>query len=181
MANAYCAIDPGKDGGAACIREERVWLLPFAKVTTPEIVDWIEDQCVTRCTRWSDTPVVIVEKVGPSPKQGTVSAFTFGGSFYGPQWMLMGLRVPFDLVTPAKWQGPLGLVERGRKARAASGETRGSTDSEKKRRHREMAQRLYPDPSILIDHNGKPGARITNAVADALLMAYFAKRRAVAV
>lgn len=180
MSDVFVGVDVGANGGMACIRPERTWLYSFAKGTPQEATRWLVDQCVDRCLAWDDKPTVLVEKVGATPQMGTTSAFSFGRSFGLVEGILTGAGIAFDYVTPAKWQGALGLREKGRRARA-SGETRGSTDSQKKRRHREMAQRLYPDPSILIGPDGKPGARITNAVADALLMAEYAKRRAVSV
>lgn len=45
-----------------------------------------------------------IEKVSAMPKQGVTSVFTFGCNFGRWQGRMEALMIPFDLITPQKWQ-----------------------------------------------------------------------------
>lgn len=93
-----------------------------------------------------------IEKVGPSRgrdgrKQGVSSAFTFGfgaGVLYG---VLSSCRIPYEEVSPIKWQTLLGCRTGGDKNISKA-----------------KAQSLFPS------------VKITHAVADALLLAEYMRR-----
>lgn len=93
----------------------------------------------------------VIEKVHSSPQMGVRSAFTFG---QGKGALLMALAVNTQLnqliyeeVTPRKWQQSLSCLSGGDKNVT-----------------KERAQRLFPK------------IKITHAIADALLIAEYAKR-----
>ena len=88
-----------------------------------------------------------LERVGPMPKQGVVSVWTFAGSYWGLRMALLAADIPFDLVAPAKWQGALGCRTAGDKNVSKT-----------------KAQQLFP------------GIKITHAIADALLIAEYGRR-----
>lgn len=89
----------------------------------------------------------VIERVHAFPKMGVVSAFTFGQGYGGLLMALTAVGVRFDIVQPKKWQQALACLSGGDK-------------NVTKRR----AQQLFPD------------AKITHAVADALLMAEYCRR-----
>ena len=88
-----------------------------------------------------------IEKVGATPQMGVVSAFTFGRSYGWLLGVLDALRIPYEFVTPQKWQKAMGCLTGGDKnvSKAA-------------------AQRLWPS------------LKITHANADALLIAEYGRR-----
>tara|TARA_Y100001973_G_C5204622_1_gene340542 strand:- start:4458 stop:4901 length:444 start_codon:yes stop_codon:yes gene_type:complete len=88
-----------------------------------------------------------LEKVGAMPKQGVSSTFKFGRSFGFLGGILVATGLPFELVTPQKWQGYL------------SCRTKGDKNVTKAR-----AQELFPD------------IRCTHVVSDALLIAEYGRR-----
>lgn len=89
----------------------------------------------------------VIEKVASSPQMGVRSAFTFGRSYGFLRGILTGEDFPFEEVAPQKWQKELGCL------------TKGDKNVSKAR-----AQQLFPQ------------LKITHAIADALLIAEYAKR-----
>lgn len=100
--------------------------------------------------RWpvDSTPTrAVLERVSSSPQMGVVSAFTFGKGYGALRMALQAEEIPFDEVVPAKWQAFM---------MCRSGGDKNIT----KRR----AQQLFPN------------TKITHAIADALLLAEYARR-----
>jgi len=89
----------------------------------------------------------LIEKVHSSPQMGVTSAFTFGRSFGFVVGLLTAHKIPFEFVTPQKWQKAMGCLTRGDKnvSKAA-------------------AQRLFPS------------VKMTHANADAVLLAEHCRR-----
>lgn len=85
-----------------------------------------------------------LEKVHAMPKQGVSSTFKFGQSYGFLEGMLTAHKIPFTYVTPNCWQKALGCQTKGDKNVTKS-----------------MAQRTWPM------------LKITHAIADALLIAYY--------
>ena len=92
-----------------------------------------------------------IEKVGPgvfgAGKMGSKSAFTFGASFGGLLMLLTCHRVRYNRVLPRTWQTAMQCM------------TGGDKNVSKRR-----AQELFPE------------IKITHAIADALLIAEYARR-----
>ena len=89
----------------------------------------------------------MLERVSASPQMGVTSAFTFGGEYRALRMALTAAEIPFDEVAPFKWQRGLGCVSGG-----------------DKRVTKNRASQLFP------------GVLVTNAIADALLIAEFCRR-----
>ncbi len=136
-------IDPGKNGGIAKIRWDGhadVWKMPATMADLWDLID-------RECNRHDETDFAYLEKVHSMPGQGVKSTFTFGEGFGALQMALTAAGVPYELVTPAKWQKAMGCMSKGDKnvTKAA-------------------AQRLFPN------------IKITHALADALLIAEYGRR-----
>lgn len=89
----------------------------------------------------------VLEKVHSSPQMGVASAFSFGGAYRACRMALTAARIPFDEVDPKRWQ---------RRMECLSGGDKNVTKL--------RAQQLFP------------GVKITHAIADALLLADYARR-----
>jgi crossover junction endodeoxyribonuclease RuvC len=89
----------------------------------------------------------LLEKVHAMPKQGVTSSFTFGVGYGALGMALLASRIPFERVTPQAWQKAMGCL------------TGGDKNVSKRK-----AQELFPT------------LKITHAVADALLIAEYARR-----
>lgn len=145
----FIGIDPGASGGIAWIDD----VVPVAgKMHATESDIW---RHVERLSLNRPRPVkAVIEKVGAMPKQGLSSTFKFGQSYGSLRMALIAAGIPFDEVTPQKWQKELGLIR--------SNKNESITD--KKNRHKAKAQQLFP------------GLKITHHVADALLIAEYCRR-----
>lgn len=143
--------DPGKSGGLALLASDGsvidVCKIPEGDRDLLDVLDeWKRaGPCRAR-----------LEFVRSSPQMGVTSAFTFGDHFGRLRMALTASRIPFDVLTPAKWQVGFNLPTRTQ----AGGETA------KKRAHKVRAQQLFPD------------TKITHATADALLIAESLRRTA---
>lgn len=89
----------------------------------------------------------VIEDVHAMPGQGVTSMFTFGSGLGGLRMALIGNGISFEKVSPMKWQKFMGCLSKGDK-------------NVTKRK----AQELFPNHTI------------THAVADALLIAEYARR-----
>lgn len=150
----YVGIDPGLSGGIAAVSDLGVPLL-HAKMpaTDADLLALLR----ANWGGWGGSEVALqqmrgrwrccVELVHSSPQMGVRSAFTFGRGFGAILMALAAVKLPYDLVSPAKWQTAMQCRSKGDK-------------NVTKRR----AQQLFPDVTI------------THAIADALLIAEYGRR-----
>lgn len=149
-------IDPGASGAVVVIPiSGEITILRFGKATEKEICDFImdaafENECF--CT---------LEQVGAMPNQGVTSMFSFGDSVGFIRGILTAAKIPFQQKVPRTWQKSFGITPR------VTGKKEGETEESKtefKRRVREKAEQLFPN------------IKMTNDIADALLIAEFTRR-----
>lgn len=95
----------------------------------------------------NDVDYTYIEKVHSFPGQGVSSTFKFGVSYGGLRMALIAAGLRFETVTPQRWQATLQC------------RTAGNKNITKRR-----AQELFPD------------MKVTHAIADALLIAEYARR-----
>jgi Holliday junction resolvasome RuvABC endonuclease subunit len=95
----------------------------------------------------------VIEKVHAMPAQGVSSTFKFGTSYGALLMALTAAYIPFEMVTPQKWQRELGVLSR-----------KGMTKTQHKNQLKAKAQELFPD------------LKVTLATADALLLAEYCRR-----
>ena len=140
----YLGIDPGKTGAIAVHWNDGLPQKVILLRNTPadvirELIDEADIGYVEA--------TAVIEKVHSSPQMGVKSAFTFGQSYGWLLGVLDALRIPYEFVTPQRWQKAMGCLTGGDKnvSKAA-------------------AQRLWPN------------LKITHANADALLIAEYCRR-----
>jgi hypothetical protein len=142
----YAGIDPGISGGLAI-------LSPDGRI------HWtckLADRATFLAAMRSQPEMVIrIERVWATFQMGVTSAFTFGHNFGWLTGVLDATGREYVEVTAQRWQQEMGLIQSGGKIGRNAG---------KKARNKEMAVSLWP------------GARITNATADALLIAEYCRR-----
>src|SRR5678816_2283590 len=135
----FIGIDPDLSGGIAALDASGAVVSVVAMPATE--VD------VLVALKFSDGARAVLERVSASPQMGTVSAFTFGRGFGGLRMALAAQMIPFDEVTPGKWQQVMGC------------RTGGDKNISKRR-----AQALFPS------------VKVTHKIADALLIAEYCRR-----
>lgn len=140
----YLGIDPGTSGGAALLDVEgrHVDAFKFKDMTDHDLAGALRE--------WSGLGEIqcLIEKVHAMPKQGVTSMFNFGRNFGFLVGCLTALQIPFDFVTPNKWQTALQCRTKGDKNITKA-----------------KAQRVFPR------------LKVTHALADALLIALYCRNQ----
>lgn len=139
-------IDPGQSGGIAVNAGK---LIEASKMpeTERDIVDLLIEYRDNAFNMGLEL-ICYLELVHSMPKQGVSSSFKFGKSYGTLIGILAALRIPYELVTPQKWQQAMGCMSRGDKNIT-----------------KQKAQALFPQVP-----------KITHAIADALLIAGYGQR-----
>jgi len=136
-------IDPGQSGGVAQVvspgeflrGETFAWKMPD---TERDILDLL---------RALEIDHAYIEAVHSMPRQGVSSSFKFGQNYGFLRGCLIALGIPFETVTPQKWQKAMGCLSHGDKNVTKA-----------------KAQELFPN------------LKITHATADALLISEYGRR-----
>lgn len=147
-------IDPGKSGGLAILWPDRSEAHKMP-ATERDLWDLIDGSLLARDPLGSPCRAYI-EKVGAMPGQGVTSMFSFGQNYGMLRGMLIAAEIPFETVTPAKWQREFSLPTL---------KTCGGSTTVKKNAHKAKAQEMWP------------ALKITHATADSLLIAEYGRRQ----
>lgn len=159
------AIDPGKSGGIAWsdhnVRAEAVKM-----PDTPKgILDYLRYlKNIYKENPSADGCVCYLEKVGPMPKQGVTSVWTFGEHYGTLQAILLCLEIPKKDVTPAVWQKAIGA-------------TRPSVPKDATPSQKEAAKREGKHKIKSIVEARFPHLNVTLATADALGILMYAEQQ----
>jgi hypothetical protein len=154
----YLGIDPGASGAIAyyMVKDDSstaAMMLELKAATRREVYEFLQG---FTGYAWRHQAYAAVEKVSSMPGQGVASTFKFGVNYGGLLMALDAAGIPFLNPTPTTWKkavDPYLIAPKEAK-------------TEKKRRAREIAKRLFPT------------AKVTNATADALLLARYAQLKA---
>ena len=149
MKTLFIGIDPGKNGGIACIDTEC-----GICYTEPYSDKALIDLCSAE-SRKGQNVICCLEKVGARPGQGVVSMFNFGQSVGYIKGVLEAFRIPYQEITPQKWKKEFGLNSE----KAASAE---------------VCRKLFPDVRLLATPKSR---KPHDGMAEALLMAEYARRK----
>lgn len=164
-ATLFLGIDPGVGGGLAAIG--------CYGQPDPRVVNWVEVTAMPKSeeetwawlnrwpefwTRQGKRVRAAIEKVGGyrEGSGGNIGSamFTFGANYGMLRAFLIALGIPFDTVSPRKWQGSLGIPKK----------RPGETKPQWKKRLMSKAEELFPK------------TKVTLATADALLLVEYLRR-----
>ena len=109
----YIGVDPGAKGGYAVIAKTETGQAVFAY---PWDDSFFAMEMVSLMQMKEHGIVAAVEKVGARPGQGTVSMFNFGKSAGYIEGVLSALRIPYQLIPPAKWKKEFSLIGKDKQA-----------------------------------------------------------------
>lgn len=159
----YLGIDPGASGGLAYLNGE-VLMADKMPATDKDIWDYFVSVswCLGRPAGQQPRRVVaVIEEVSGyvGEDQPGSRAFKFGASYGKLLMALAASGVPYEVVRPAKWQKALSVPPRKKGGNGAAEESKTAF----KNRLKAKAQALYPE------------TKVTLAVADAILIAYYCK------
>ena len=163
MKNIYIGIDPGSAGCAVAIDKEGkfISMIRFNTATHADIAKFFQGLVFDSGGSIS----CLLEQVGIMPGEGVSSAFTFGKNVGLMEGMLIALGISYETKIPRTWQKIFGIQPRFKPKKGETGVEESKTEF--KRRVRGYAERLFPD------------VKMTNDVADALLIAEAGRRLAV--
>ena len=146
----YIGIDPGMTGAVAIISNNNDIQVFDCPETIPEMVAIIKP--------YKGQSKALIEKVNPFYKSSAKSAFTFGGNFSAWQAILASFEIPYEFITPRKWQKI--MFDSANKV------------EDTKKQSFERTIRLYP----IIELKTKRG-KILDGRCDALLIATLLKQK----
>ena len=161
MSMLFYGIDPGLSGGIAILDAAGAIVQAVQMPATEGDVLYVlrhelHDGSIKTSTpdeglivrAWVECPArAVLERVSASPQMGIVSACTFCRGYGALRMALAAVEIPFDEVSPIRWQNAMGCRSGGDK-------------NVTKRR----AMQLFPKWTI------------THAIADALLLAEYCRR-----
>lgn len=103
-------IDPGQNGGLACLSPQRVEVVPMPKLSKLEAeyagtpIDWAEVYRLLSLWKVWTADAVTIEKVHAMPKQGVSSTFKFGANYGGLLACFGAMHAEYELVVPRVWK-----------------------------------------------------------------------------
>lgn len=145
--NYIMGIDPGKSGAMALLAVDSKGGCEYLE---PQKFKDKTDTDLRTMFEYADilhNVFCYIENVHAMPKQGVVSVFKFGQNYGSLLMLLTCFKIPYEKVSPVKWQRALGCLSGGDKNVTKA-----------------KAQELFP------------GLKITHAIADALLIAEYGRR-----
>lgn len=147
----YIGIDPGKNGGIACIGNGKYSgeAFPYSDDILINNLGFIYTQ------GWQDDVICCLEHVHAMPKQGVTSTFNFGLNFGFIQGVLKAYSIPYELVTPQKWKKEFSVTA-------------------DKNTSIQVAKRLFPDTNLKATERSR---KDHDGMAEALLLAEYGRRK----
>ena len=139
-------IDPGANGAIAWIQDGKPCVEKMPD-TLRDLWELIDSICGLTSNHGYAPCIAYIEAVHSSPQMGVRSAFSFGQGFGRLEMALAAAGIPFERVTPQKWQKALGCLSGGDKNKTKA-----------------KAQELFPT------------MKCTHATSDALLIAEYGRR-----
>lgn len=105
---AFIGLDPGKTGACVILTEDRHYETYAFKSMGKEyderdFLDWLQSKKLEYENDGFQIAHAFVEQVAARPGQGVVSMFSFGRSYGSQRCVIAANKIPFTLVTPAKW------------------------------------------------------------------------------
>lgn len=177
----YLGIDPGKNGGLCCLRNDKVVLvrpMPDSLMELWRVMQGVSEVHLVE----GQTVRAVIELVHTSPQMGVKSAGTFMQGYGTLLMALTAAGIPYEEVRPVVWQKALSIPPRkkGQKVPIKDPKTKktkvvvkgAETDSQWKSRLLRKAQQLFPSLEIW---KGPKYKQL--AVADAVLIAEYCRRK----
>lgn len=146
MTNLYMGIDPGKSGSIT-ILDDKGNIVDCIKMpeTTRDIHEALQKY-------YGRIKYCVIEKVHARPGNGSAASFTFGKNYGSLLMALVCNDIPFEEITPQKWQK---YFELG---------TSGGEKTEWKNKLKDKSQKMFPH------------IKVTLQLADSILIAVYCFR-----
>lgn len=146
----YIGIDPGKFGGVAYINEYKYEVIKMPTTSMGEI----NVSVLYKFLEIDDERFCIIEKAQTMPKQGIVSAFTYGEGYGKIKAVIELMHISYQEVRSNSWKKEFNLIKKDKKHSVA------------------VAEKLFPDEMFRGPRGG-----LLDGKAESILLAEFAKRK----
>lgn len=103
------SFDPGKHSSWAKLNTKKPDMIGVGDVNLVGVGRLMRPCAVHIAEIVKDADLVLIEEVGPRPKEGVASVFTFGMSFGAILSAVQSAHKPLRTVTPAQWSAILRL------------------------------------------------------------------------
>ena len=110
MLKIFIGIDPGLSGSVVALMgtKLRCWDIPILSIqsgkTTKKQYDLAKLNVIFSKIAGVPDCHILIEKVGPMPKQGITSTFNFGVGYGMLQAFIVMTKHPYTFVTPVRWK-----------------------------------------------------------------------------
>lgn len=153
----FAGIDPGASGSMSVIDEtgKLIGCTRFNKGTDKEIYEFMSEMSMLGqlfCVKERVWAMPSTDSEGR--KMGASTSFTFGENNGFIRGLLVGCQIAYEESTPQTWQKSFGMKK-----------DKGEGQTDYKRRLRQKAEELFP------------AIKITNDMADSLLIAEYCRRK----
>jgi crossover junction endodeoxyribonuclease RuvC len=138
----HIGIDPGKGGGICFIKNKDIAVAYKCPETIEQMTSILKKEI-----KGFRKKQATIENVHSMPRDGVVSAFSFGRNFGTWLGILTALNIDFNMVSPQKWMKTFHPLPKEKKSR--------------KHKLKQIAFDLHPD------------AKNTLSTADAVLIAHY--------
>lgn len=151
----YIGIDPGASGGLVALGYDGSSRITSMPESEADVWLWLSAFGPPRIAQVFAVIEQVGGHVGGAGQPGS-AMFKFGMSYGGLRMALTTASIPFEAVTPQRWQRAMGVTPRDGNG--------GETKTQFKNRLKARAQQLFPRE------------KVTLATADALLIAEYCRR-----
>lgn len=168
--NLFIGIDPGKDGGLVFQSHDDIVVMKTPQVSNEIDINTIIETFENIIHNSSVKPICVLEDVHAIFGSSAKATFGFGESLGIMKGILAGMKIPYVLVAPKKWQAKLfeGIREQRKPNKGAGG--KGTLDT--KPMALLAAKRLYPK----IDLRGSERSKNPHeGIVDALCISHYCK------
>lgn len=152
----YVGVDPGQKGGIVSVdkrgRVIHTYVMPQTELGVFEVFNEMNSK--------AQVSHALIEWVHSRPQQSAQSGFTFGRGYGGLRMAMIAIEIPFEEVTPKKWQDEFSLKSKPKEPKLKF-----------KDRIRQKAQQLFPKLPVWKSTLGDQ-----RAICDALLIAEYNRR-----
>ena len=149
----FIGIDPGTSGALVILKDRDIMIRQiFSEENYLESLRYIHNLMLQ-----GESCVCCLEHVHSMPRDSHKSAFAFGNNFGFIQGLLKAFDIPFELVTPQKWKKEFSVTSDKNTSIA-------------------VAKRLFPKVDLRRTEGSKRCTKDHDGIAEALLMAEYARR-----
>ena len=164
-------IDSGGTGGiVAQLEGADVISLGFKKNSPRDIHDWLTDIPLP------SNSFCLIERVHSMPGQGIASTFKFGENYGLIQGLIIAMGIPYDFVSPNKWQTEVGTSLTAKQKESIKSEILNLEPEKQSKKEKYLRRKAIKNNAKIKAQQLFPKSKITLENADAFLILECSKK-----